>query len=216
VCCRPSSASKVSGYQNSHEIAVLDSGAAFHPVAMPNKDAQFLESREFQVVEIARMFGVPLFLLMETAKSTSWGTGLEQQALGWVTFDLGPMWLTPTEQRVTKELLPANEYASYRLTKLLRGDSAARATFYRAMRDVGAWSANDILDHEDMPPLPGPEGDLRLQPLYMAPLGTNPLAGADSGPADSSRAARAAALMAEAHRLLITPDETDPAQEGTP
>jgi HK97 family phage portal protein len=207
---------KVSGYQNSHEIAVLDSGAAFHPVAMPNKDAQFLESREFQVVEIARMFGVPLFLLMETAKSTSWGTGLEQQALGWVTFDLGPMWLTPTEQRVTKELLPANEYASYRLTKLLRGDSAARATFYRAMRDVGAWSANDILDHEDMPPLPGPEGDLRLQPLYMAPLGTNPLAGADSGPADSSRAARAAALMAEAHRLLITPDETDPAQEGTP
>lgn len=207
---------KMRGYQNAHEVAVLDSGASFQTVTMPNKDAQFLESREFQVVEIARMFGVPLFLLMETAKSTSWGTGLEQQAQGFVTFDLAPTWLTPTEQRITKELLPANQYAKYALGGLLRGDSAARASFYRAMRDVGAFSANDILDLEDRPPLAGPEGDLRLQPLYMAPLGSDPLGGADAAPADSSAAARAAALMAEAHRLLLTVDQTDPAQGGTP
>lgn len=198
---------KMSGVANTHEIAVLDSGASFQPVAMPNTDAQFLESREFQVVEVARMFGVPLFLLMETAKSTSWGTGLEQQAQGWVTFDLGPTWLTPTEQRINKELLPTGElYAKYQLGGLLRGDSAARATFYRAMRDVGAYSANDILDKEDMPPLEGPEGDLHLQPLYMAPLGSDPL-GATGAAADSN-AARAAALMAEAARLMQTPDET--------
>lgn len=207
---------KMSGIANTHEVAVLDSGASFQPIAMPNTDAQFLESRVFQVTEIARMFGVPLFLLMETAKSTSWGTGLEQQAQGWVTFDLSPTWLAPTEQRINKELLPAGElYSKYQLGGLLRGDSAARATFYRAMRDVGAYSANDILDKEDMPPLEGPEGDLHLQPLYMAPLGSDPLG--STGAAADTNAARAAALMAEAHRLLQTPDEApDGVQEGTP
>jgi HK97 family phage portal protein len=201
---------KMSGVSNSHEVAVLDSGASFKPVAMPNVDAQFLESRQFQVIEIARMFGVPPFLLMSTEKSTSWGTGLEQQAQGFVTWDLSPTWLSPTEQRITKELLPKDLYAKYQLGGLLRGDSQARATFYRAMRDVGAYTANQILDLEDLPPIDGPEGDLRLQPLYMAPLGSNPLAkDAEGAPAAGSNAARAASLMAEAHRLLQTPDETE-------
>ncbi|MFF1961001.1 phage portal protein [Streptomyces sp. NPDC058220] len=188
---------KMGGVNNSHEVAVLDSGASFNPVAMPNTDAQFLESREFQNTEIARMFGVPLFLLMETSKSTSWGTGLEQQATGWVKFDLAPTWLAPTEQRITKELLGKTEYAKYQVAGLLRGDSAARATFYRAMRDTGVMSANDIRELEDLPPIPGPEGDVYLQPTYMAPLGSNPLADDPS-----AAAAQAARHLAEAHRLL--------------
>ncbi|MFI8531795.1 phage portal protein [Streptomyces aquilus] len=202
---------KMSGVHNSHEVAVLDSGASFKPVAMPNTDAQFLESRQFQVVEIARMFGVPPFLLMSTEKSTSWGTGLEQQAQGWVTFDLNPTWLTPTEQRVTKELLPPSLYANYQMGGLLRGDSAARATYYRAMRDVGAYSANDVRALEEMPPLPeGTGGDVHLQPMYMAPLGSNPLnPDGDQPTGAGSNRARAAALMAEAQRLLQTPDETE-------
>ncbi|WP_330349580.1 phage portal protein [Streptomyces sp. NBC_00582] len=202
---------KMAGVQNSHEIAVLDSGAAYKPVAMPNTDAQFLESRQFQVVEIGRMFGVPPFLLMSTEKSTSWGTGLEQQAQGWVTFDLNPTWLTPTEQRVTKELMLHEDYTSYQMGGLLRGDSAARATFYRAMRDVGAFSANDVRALEELPPLPAGEGgDAYLQPMYMAPLGSNPLAPDGEQPAGAgSNRARAAALMAEAQRLLQTPDEIE-------
>ena len=202
---------KLSGVSNSHEIAVLDSGASYKPIAMPNSDAQFLESRQFQVVEIARMFGVPPFLLMSTEKSTSWGTGLEQQAQGWVTFDLNPTWLTPTEQRITKELMPPSLYANYQMGGLLRGDSAARATFYRAMRDVGAYSANDVRALEEMPPLPeGEGGDVYLQPMYMAPLGSNPLApDGDQPAAASSNRARAAALMAEAQRLLAAPDEIE-------
>ncbi|MFI6103169.1 phage portal protein [Streptomyces sp. NPDC051310] len=163
------------GLANAQRTAVLDSGASYKPIAMPNTDAQFLESRQFQVIEIARMFGVPPFLLMSTEKSTSWGTGLEQQAQGWVTFDLAPTWLAPLEQRVTKELLPDDEYAKYAVQGLLRGDSSARATFYRAMRDIGAFSANDIRALEDMPPIPGEEGDAYLQPTYMAPLGSDPL-----------------------------------------
>ena len=164
-----------SGLANAQRTAVLDSGASFKPITMPNTDAQFLESRQFQVVEIARMFGVPPFLLMSTEKSTSWGTGLEQQAQGWVTFDLAPTWLAPTEQRITKELLDGGHYAKYALQGLLRGDSSSRATFYRAMRDIGAFSANDIRALEDMPPIPGDEGNGYLQPTYMAPLGSDPL-----------------------------------------
>ncbi|WP_320784190.1 phage portal protein [Streptomyces sp. CRN 30] len=202
---------KLAGVHNSHEIAVLDSGASYKPVAMPNNDAQFLESRMFQVTEIGRMFGVPPFLLMSTEKSTSWGTGLEQQAQGWVTFDLNPTWLTPTEQRITKELLPRDQYANYNMGGLLRGDSAARATYYRAMRDVGAYSADDVRALEELPPLPeGKGGDVYLQPMYMAPLGSNPLAPDGEQPAGAgSNRARAAALMAEAHRLMQTPDEDE-------
>ncbi|MFF2650382.1 phage portal protein [Streptomyces sp. NPDC058045] len=188
---------KVGGIEHAHEVAVLDAGASFKPITMPLRDAQFLESREFQISEISRMFGVPLFLLSETAKSTSWGTGLEQQAQGWVTFDLGPTWLAPTEQRITKELLPPGEYAHYRLQGLLRGDSSSRGTFYRAMRSTGVMSANDIRALEELPPIEGPEGDTYLQPTYMAPLGSNPLA-----PDDVPAPVRAAALMAEARRLL--------------
>jgi HK97 family phage portal protein len=202
---------KMAGVGNAHEIAVLDSGASFEPVTMPFKDAQFLESRQFQISEIARMFGVPLFLLMETQKSTSWGTGLEQQAQGFVTFDLGPTWLTPTEQRVQKELLPVSQYAKYSVQGLLRGDSAARATWYRAMRDVGAFSADDIRAYEDLPPLAaGKGGDVYLQPMYMAPLGSDPLADDSSAPA----AARAAAHLAEAQRLLTTPETGTETKEG--
>ncbi|MEU0359924.1 phage portal protein [Streptomyces cyaneofuscatus] len=191
------------GAQAAHDVAILDSGASFQPITMPYKDSQFLESRMFQVTEVARMFGVPPFLLMATEKSTSWGTGLEQQAQGFVTWDLAPTWLTPTEQRVTKELLPKSVYAKYALGGLLRGDSSARATFYRAMRDSGAYSANDILALEDLPPIAGPEGDMRLQPLYMAPLGYDPSVKAPADlPPDADRAARAADHLAKAAALM--------------
>ncbi|MFI2314093.1 phage portal protein [Streptomyces sp. CB00072] len=195
------------GSQAASDVAILDSGASFNPVTMPYKDSQFLESRMFQVTEVSRMFGVPPFLLMATEKSTSWGTGLEQQAQGFVTWDLAPTWLTPTEQRVTKELLPKTMYAKYALGGLLRGDSAARATFYRAMRDVGAYSANNILALEDQPPITGPEGDMRLQPLYMAPLGYDPSVKAPADlPPDADRAARAADHLAKAAELMAPPE----------
>lgn len=163
---------KMSGLHNSHDIAVLDSGASFQPISLPARDSQFLESREFQAEEIARFFGVPQFLLGLTSKSTSWGTGLEQQAIGWIKFDLHPAWLAPTEQRITKELLGAGVEARYKVEGLLRGDSRARAEFYKAMREIGVLNANEIRDLEDLPPIPGRGGDVYLQPLNFAPLGT--------------------------------------------
>jgi HK97 family phage portal protein len=165
---------KLAGVDNHHDIAVLDSGASFQPISMPYRDAQFLESRVFSVEEIGRFFGIPHYLLGLTQKSTSWGTGLEQQALGWVVFDLAPAWLTPTEQRVTKELLPARDEAKYAVQGLLRGDSKARAEFYQTLWGLGALSPDEIRDLEDRPPLPDGQGTGYFQPLNYQPLGTTP------------------------------------------
>lgn len=165
--------SKFSGTANAHQVAVLDSGAEFQSMTMPSSDAQQLESRDFQITELSRYFGVPPYLMFQTEKSTSWGTGLEQQATGFTVWDLHPQWLAPTEGRITKEcLLDPKVEARYKLEGLLRGDTVARAEFYTAQRNNGALSANDIRDLEDMPGI-GPEGDMYLQPMNYVPLGTD-------------------------------------------
>lgn len=166
---------KMGGIDHSHEVAVLDAGAKFQTLTMPHDDAQFLESRQFQVHEVARWFGVPPFLLMSTEKSTSWGTGLEQQALGWVKFDLHPQWLVPTEQRITKEvLLNPKVEARYKVNELLRGDTAARSAFYRTMRELGAYNADEVRDQEDLQPLPDDKGQDYWQPTNMMTIGQTP------------------------------------------
>jgi len=178
---------KMSGINSSHEVAVLDSGAEFQSLTMPNDEAQLLESRDFQVSEIARYSGVPPFLLMQTEKSTSWGTGLEQQARGFINFDLHPGWLAPTEQRVTKELLrETRKYAKYKVEGLLRGDSIARAELYTALRNLGVLNADEIRELEDLPPIADGTGQLYLQPMNMAPLGTEP-PDPDEGTSDASQ-----------------------------
>jgi HK97 family phage portal protein len=164
---------KMAGPNRAHEIAVLDSGAAFQPVSMPNTDAQFIESRGFQTNEICRWYGVPPYMVGDVEKSTSWGTGIEQQGIGFVVYTLRPDWLVPTEQRVTKELLQDPKvYARYNVEGLLRGDSTARANFYQIMRNIGAYSVNEIRAYEKLPPVDG--GDERISPLNMAPLGATP------------------------------------------
>jgi HK97 family phage portal protein len=161
---------KRTGLQSAHDTVVLDKGAQFHQLSINPDDSQFLESRRFQVVEVCRWFGLPPFLMFETEKSTSWGTGLEQQALGWVKFDLGSD-LTAVEQRVTKHVLrPAEDYAKYSIEGLLRGDSKARAAFYTSMWNLGALSTNEIRAYEEQAPVEG--GDVRYRPLNMGELGT--------------------------------------------
>ncbi len=165
---------KMSGADRAHSVAVLDSGAQFQSLTMPADDAQMLESRDFEITELSRFFGVPPYLMFQTAKSTSWGTGLEAQATGFVVFDLHPQWLAPLEQRITKELLPNENYAKYTIEGLLRGDTTARAEFYRTMRELGVLSTNDIRTLEEMPPIEGDEGELLLQPANFVPLGYIP------------------------------------------
>src|SRR5574340_1298210 len=161
-------AAKHSGLKKAHEVIVLDSGASFNQLTIPPDDAQFLESRSFQIDEMSRWFGVPQFLMFQTTKSTSWGTGLEQQALGWVMYDLR-RWLTRVEQRMTAFLRPQPTYARYSLEGLLRGDSQERAQFYRSLWEIGAMSTNEIRALEELPPVDG--GDTHYRPLNMGLLG---------------------------------------------
>ena len=160
--------SKRSGLSHAHETIILDSGAKFQQLTIPPEDAQFLETRRFQNYEVCRFLGIPPFLMFETEKSTSWGTGLEQQMMGWLVIDLGPD-LVSVEQRVTRALKPEQVYAKFSVEGLLRGDSAARASFYTALWNLGALSTNEIRALEEQPPVEG--GDVRYRPLNMGVLG---------------------------------------------
>ena len=174
---------KNSGLKSSHETVVLDSGATFQQLTIPPEDAQFLESRKFQVLEIARIYGVPPHMLMDVEKSTSWGTGIEQQGLTFVVYTLRP-WLTRVEQRVSRLLRPNAVYARYNLDGLLRGDTAGRYASYAVARQWGWMSVNEIRSHEEMPPVPN--GDELLQPLNMVPLGTDTQPSSTQGAPDAA------------------------------
>ena len=150
-----------------NDIAVLGSGASFQPISMPNDDAQFLESRIFQVSEVCRWFGMPPHMNFEVSGSTSWGSGIEQMTIGWVKYTLAPNWLSRVESRLTKEATPKGVYAEYDPEGLLRGDSAAQAAFLQAATG-GPWMAgNEARTRLNLEPMDGLDEVLRH--LNMAP-----------------------------------------------
>ena len=150
---------KVSGIDQAHEVAILDAGAKFQQLTIPPQDAQFLETRKFQVTEIARLYGIPPHLLGEVDRSTSWGTGIELQTLGLIIYTLTPGFLKRIESRVTKEMLPPGEFAEYAVQGLLRGDNKSRAVFYQIMTAMKAMTIEEVRALENMPPLPEDEVD---------------------------------------------------------
>jgi HK97 family phage portal protein len=179
-----------SGLANAHKPAVLEEGAKWEQVGMTNEDAQFLATREFQAEEIARWFGVPPHMIGLTSKSTSWGSGIEAQSINFLTYTLLP-WLRRWEQTIARDLIAADGYyfAKFNVNGLLRGDSAARAAYYRDGRQWGWLSVNKILELEDMNPI-GPEGDRYLEPLNMKGAG-DPAPAPTAPPASNNNAARA-------------------------
>lgn len=140
------------GAENAGDVGLLDKGAKYQSLAMPAKDAQFLESRKFSVTEIARLIGVPGWMMNDQEKSTSWGTGMEQQFATWVITTLRA-YMSRIEQRVSLELLPDPQDAEFKVEGLLRGDSAARAAFYNAGITGGWLTPNDVRHWENMPPV---------------------------------------------------------------
>lgn len=143
-----------SGVANTGEIAVLGSGAKFQPISIPPADAQMLEGRQWSVSEIARMVGTPPHMIGDVSNSTSWGTGIEQQVLGWVKFTL-QLFITSCEQRWTDELLMPGEYYEHSLEGLLRGDSAARAAFHHSAIIDGWRTRNEVRELENLEPADG-------------------------------------------------------------
>lgn len=145
---------RTAGPDNTGDVAVLDKGLKYVPIALSPQDAQLLESRKFTVTEIARIFGLPPVLLADIEKTSSWGTGIEQQMIGLVQFTLLP-WLRAVEQRWTYDVLPGGWTkgmwrAEYSVEGLLRGDSAARASFYHQAITDGWLNRNEVRDKENL------------------------------------------------------------------
>jgi HK97 family phage portal protein len=162
------------GLASSHNVAVLEEGLDWKQVGMTSEDAQFLQTRSFQRGEIATWFGVPPHMLGDTEKSTSWGTGIEQQQIGFVVWTLLP-WLVRFEQAINRQLITDPRYYSkFNVKGLLRGDSAARYSTYAIARQWGLANANECRALEDQDPIEGPAGTDYLNPLNFAPAGSTP------------------------------------------
>lgn len=150
-------------------IAVLDNGLTYTPTAMNNADAQFVESEEYRVADVARFFGVPLYLLNAGKQAYS---SNEQNSIDFVKHTILPIIVQREQEDSWKLLLPREREQGLRIKRepkqLLRGDTAAQAAWYKAMREVGAYSANDILGLDDRPAVPG--GDSRYASLNYVPL----------------------------------------------
>lgn len=143
----------VAGADKAGDIAVLDGDTEFQPIAISPQDAQLLTSRQWSVSEIARMVGVMPHMIGDTERSTSWGTGIESQFIGWVQTIVLPE-LTNIAQLVTADLLPGgwdggSWYAEHDLNGLLRGDSAARAAFYASAIQWGWMTRNEVRVREN-------------------------------------------------------------------
>lgn len=160
------------GPGNAQKIAVLDMGLSYTPIAVSNRDAQFVEQTDLSVQDIARFFGVPLYKLQSGKQSYS---SNEQNAIEYVVSTLHPI-VEQYEEELSYKLLTPSEYNKGLRLKMnmmaeLRGDVTARGTWYKAMRDVGAYSADDIRELEDLPEL-GHEkgGDIYYGNKNYAPL----------------------------------------------
>jgi len=109
---------KTSGWENAGRVPFINRKIKFTPWTMSAKDAQFLESRAFQVEEVARWFGVPPHLLMQTEKQTSWGTGVAEQNRGLARYSIAP-WTSLIEQRLSR-LVPGDRIARFDFSRLER------------------------------------------------------------------------------------------------
>lgn len=157
------------GPNNSHRVAILDFGLDYKPLSVSNQDAQFVESKEVSVRDIARYFGVPLYKLQEGKQA--YGSN-EQNAIEYVVGTLHPS-VTQYEEERTWKLLTMSQVDAgleVRINMMaeLRGDTSARGQWYKDMMQEGPFSVNDVRALEDMPDVPG--GDERRASLNYVPL----------------------------------------------
>lgn len=160
------------GSANSGKVAVLEEGMKYTPISISPERAQFLETRKFQIDEIARIFMVPPHMVGDLEKSSF--SNIEQQSLEFVKYTLDP-WVIRWEQSLSRALLNEDEKRKYffkfNLEGLLRGDYESRMSGYAVARQNGWMSANDIRELENMDKIPAEDGgDLYLINGNMLPL----------------------------------------------
>lgn len=158
-----------SGGGNGFKIAILDNGMKYEPISMSNSDAQFCESEDLRVADMCRFFGVPCHLVYAGKESYA---SNEQNSLEFVKYTLQFL-ITQREQEDSRKLLlPSEREAGLRVRReikaFLRGDTAAQAAWYKAMRECGTYSVDDIRAYEDLPAVPG--GESRYASWNYGPL----------------------------------------------
>ena len=165
------------GARNGNKVAVLEEGMKYTPISVSPEQAQFLETRKFQVAEIARIFRIPPHMIGDLEKSSF--SNIEQQSLEFVKYTLDP-WVIRWEQAISRTLLTPREktelFVKFNVEGLLRGDYQSRMEGYAVARQNGWMSANDIRELENLDRIDEVDGgDLYLVNGNMLPL---PMAGA--------------------------------------
>ena len=164
--------SQFGGSANTGKVAILEEGMKYTPISISPEQAQFLETRKFQINEIARIFRVPPHMVGDLEKSSF--SNIEQQSLEFVKYTLDP-WLIRWEQSIYRALFSMEEktefFVKFNVEGLLRGDYATRMNGYATARQNGWMSANDIRELENLDRIPAEEGgDLYLINGNMLPL----------------------------------------------
>ena len=179
------------GSGNAGKVAVLEEGMKYTPISISPEQAQFLETRKFQINEIARIFRVPPHMVGDLEKSSF--SNIEQQSLEFVKYTLDP-WVIRWEQSISRILFTPEEkktlFVKFSVDGLLRGDYASRMSGYATARQNGWMSANDIRELENLDRIPAEDGgDLYLINGNMLPLdraGAFANTGNDEGKEDNS------------------------------
>ena len=165
---RDSWQSRHGGLSNSHNVAILEEGMKYDQIGIPPEEAQFLETRKFQIQDIARIYDIPLHMLGDLDRATF--SNIEHQSIQFVTHTIRP-WLVSWEQAISLQLMSKRDreryFSEFLVAGLLRGDTTSRYAAYATGRQNGWLSANDIRALENMNPIP--DGDVYLVPLNMIP-----------------------------------------------
>jgi HK97 family phage portal protein len=162
---------KHGGPNNAGKVAILEDGLKFQATSINPEDAEFLATRQFQVIEVCRLYRVPPNKVADMTQSHL--ANIESSNIDYVMTTLVP-WCRAIEQELNWKLFTPAErargyYVKHDVRALLRGDMKSRAEYFTRMRDLGAYTPNMVLEIEDENPI-GPEGDLRLVPLNMQTL----------------------------------------------
>ncbi|HHR6334816.1 TPA: phage portal protein [Providencia alcalifaciens] len=162
---------EIAGGPVKKRLWILEGGFKADDIGVSPQDAETMASRKFQVSELARFFGVPPHLVGDVEKSTSWGTGIEQQNLGFLQYTLQP-YISRWENCIARWLLKPGDvgkyHAEHNLDGLLRGDSASRAAFMKAMGESGLRTINEMRRLDNYPPLKG--GNVAYRQAQYVPI----------------------------------------------
>lgn len=159
------------GVQNAGKVAILEEGLTWQQMGLTNEDAQFLESRKFQINEVARWFRVPPHMIADLERATF--SNIEEMGLEFVVYSLMAR-LRRWEQAIARSLILRDDvyFAEFNIDGLLRGDINSRYQAYAIARQWGWMSVNEIRARENLNPIE--DGDEYLRPMNMTPLGTDP------------------------------------------